>query len=1001
MAAGKGNLERIKRCVRTVFFMLTMVASLLVQSLPILVAIGDILVPCVLIPSFTCVKCYSFREHLERYGFRSSLMDIPLVSLVRSFVITCVYSLCDSPGLSHGPYLGTATLCSFVSILVLSVKACVFNATSEAEASTSLARQKLHLKKSWGMPVLFLSSVVFALGHMVVAYRTSCRARRKLLFHRVDPEAVLSCKNVFSGYQKVPRSPTPSAGKTPKSDSETRRKPFGTARDEGELPIRVLAEIDSLFIACQGLTLHYKLSFPESHPSRSLASTTFLEDNLSCSSPPRISGRLKAERPPLTVPSKTHYQHLHRSFSNQFPSSSLYAPLLEGSATSSVYFSEEIPVLSLDDGSKGLNSTSSMGDLEENGKLGIVLVHGFGGGVFSWRHVMGVLARQVGCTVAAFDRPGWGLTSRPQRKDWEENQLPNPYKLDTQVDLLLSFCSEMGFSSVILVGHDDGGLLALKAAQRVRTSANSDYVEIKGVVLLSVSLSREVVPAFARILLRTSLGKKHLVRPLLRTEITQVVNRRAWYDCTKLTTDVLNLYKAPLCIEGWDEALHEICRLSFETVLSSQNAEVLLKSVEDLPVLVVAGAEDALAPLKSAQVMASKLVNSRLVAVSGCGHLPHEECPKALLAALLPFITRLLSLSRRPNLSLSTLLGIFDGVSLEPDPTSQEDYTIKKSGRAVDLMLQFGGGRLDLVDQIRPTKSTVDINQFVDFLYDDLPHVFDDQGIDVTMYDERLRFRDPLTKNDTLNEYLSYIALLKKVFRPQIQLHYVRQTGPCEITTRWTAKMKFVILPWEPWVFLTGTSIMGINPENQKFCSHVDLWDSIGNNDYFSVEGLLDIIKQLGVYKTPDLESPMYQILKRTANYEVRKYSTFVIAEAKGENLSGSTGFTQVFETESSKMSIQNVLPIEKDFSSLKDPKGEELSLRKFEDGFAIVSKFSGKPTEEIVCENEKRLRRAVLRDGLKPKEGFLLGRYNDPGRTWSFMMGNEVLIWLEEFTFD
>lgn len=62
-------------------------------------------------------------------------------------------------------------------------------------------------------------------------------------------------------------------------------------------------------------------------------------------------------------------------------------------------------------------------------------------------------------------------------------------------------------------------------------------------MLLNVSLSREVVPAFARILLRTALGKKHLVRPLLRTEITQVVNRRAWYDATKLTTDVLSLYK--------------------------------------------------------------------------------------------------------------------------------------------------------------------------------------------------------------------------------------------------------------------------------------------------------------------------------------------------------------------------------------------------------------------------------------------------------------------------
>lgn len=73
-------------------------------------------------------------------------------------------------------------------------------------------------------------------------------------------------------------------------------------------------------------------------------------------------------------------------------------------------------------------------------------------------------------------------------------------------------------------------------------------LEVRGVILLSISLSREVVSGFARILLRSSLGKKHLVRPLLRAEITQVVNRRAWYDATKLTTEVLSLYKVSIIV---------------------------------------------------------------------------------------------------------------------------------------------------------------------------------------------------------------------------------------------------------------------------------------------------------------------------------------------------------------------------------------------------------------------------------------------------------------------
>ncbi|WOL15053.1 hypothetical protein Cni_G23834 [Canna indica] len=639
---GKGCLERIRRGFRTAFFMLAMVASLLVLSTPLLVALGDVLLSLALTSTFACERYHGFRGHLKGYGFRSSLVDIPLVSIVRSLAITCVYSLCDSPGPYSNPYFATALLCSLASVIILSIKACVFNPISnvESEASPSLSQESVILKNSWGLPVLFISSLLFALGHVVVAYRTSCRARRKLLLHRVDPEVVLAC-NVFCGY-KIPRSPTPCSGKYSKSDREIKRRTI--VRQEHELPISFLADVDSLFIACEGLMIHYKLCLSESPFSRSLVSSTFHESSPDASPRSISSGWLKIEKP-LILTSKTCH-HLNRSFSNQSHNSSLYAPLLVDTANSSNFSPDSIPAFSLDDvqiDECSSNFVSFRLGVEERGKTVIVLVHGFGGGVFSWRHVMSVLARHVGCPVVAFDRPGWGLTSRPRKKDWEEKQLPNPYKLESQADLLISFCLEMGFQSVIFVGHDDGGILALKAAEKIQASIDSTKVEVKGVVLVSVSLSREVIPAFARILLQTSLGKKHMVRPLLRTEITQVINRRAWYDATKLTPEVMNLYKAPLFVEGWDEALHEVGRLSFSTVLSPQEAASLLKSVENLPILVIAGAEDALVPLKSTQAMALKLLNSRLVAISGCGHLPHEECPKALLAALSPFITRLLS----------------------------------------------------------------------------------------------------------------------------------------------------------------------------------------------------------------------------------------------------------------------------------------------------------------------------------------------------------------------
>lgn len=346
---------------------------------------------------------------------------------------------------------------------------------------------------------------------------------------------------------------------------------------------------------------------------------------------------------------------------------------------------------------------------------------------------------------------------------------------------------------------------------------------------------------------------------------------------------------------------------------------------------------------------------------------------------------------------------IFDGISLFPLKSLKRTNIAVKASRK----LKFGV-RLSLAEQ-SPPKSTVDVQRLVDFLYDDLPHLFDDKGIDRKAYDERVMFRDPITRHDTISGYLFNIALLKKLFQPDFNLHWVKQTGPYEITTRWTMVMTFILLPWKPELVFTGTSVMGINPETEKFCSHVDYWDSLKKSDYFSLEGLFDVIKQLRYYKTPDLESPKYQILIRAATYEVRKYFPFVVVETKGDKLSGSAGFndlagyifgknstsekipmttpvfTQAFDDETSKVSIQIVLPLEKDMKRLPDPNQEGISLRKVEEGIFAVSKFSGKPTEDVVCAKEKQLRSNLIKDGLKPKMGCLLARYNDPGRTWSF----------------
>lgn len=248
---------------------------------------------------------------------------------------------------------------------------------------------------------------------------------------------------------------------------------------------------------------------------------------------------------------------------------------------------------------------------------------------------MGTVAREVGCMVVAFDRPGWGLTTRPRRTEWEPKGLPNPYELQTQVELLNAFCKELGLTSVILVGHSDGGLLALMAAAQSSKSRDSTQVEVKGLVLVGVSLAREVVPSFARVLLHTTLGR-HMLRSLLRSEIAQVTTRRAWHDASKLTSETIDLYKAPLRVENWDKALSEVSKATMG--LPTSSAAELVRCVENLPALVVVGIQDNMVPIKSAQSLTSQLPSSRFVAIPNCGHLPHEECPGALLSAIIPFV---------------------------------------------------------------------------------------------------------------------------------------------------------------------------------------------------------------------------------------------------------------------------------------------------------------------------------------------------------------------------
>lgn len=252
----------------------------------------------------------------------------------------------------------------------------------------------------------------------------------------------------------------------------------------------------------------------------------------------------------------------------------------------------------------------------------LVLLHGFGASVFSWREVMGPLSEVS--MVLAFDRPAFGLTERPLPDEWGDR---NPYTTDFQVDLTVGMMDVLKTDKAVLIGNSAGGTIAMLTALE-----HPDRVQ--ALILVDAAVY-------------TSGGSSALVRPLLRTpqmrHIGPLIARRirswgtdflrsAWHDQTKITDAVWEGYQKPLLADHWDRALWELTAAPQGPGVADQLDRLTL------PVLVITGDDDRIVPTEQSVRLADELPNAKLVIIPNCGHVPHEECPELFLEAVTDFL---------------------------------------------------------------------------------------------------------------------------------------------------------------------------------------------------------------------------------------------------------------------------------------------------------------------------------------------------------------------------
>jgi pimeloyl-ACP methyl ester carboxylesterase len=259
------------------------------------------------------------------------------------------------------------------------------------------------------------------------------------------------------------------------------------------------------------------------------------------------------------------------------------------------------------------------------GEPTLVLLHGFGASIFSWREVMEPLA-EVG-TVIAFDRPAFGLTARPMPGEWSGE---NPYSPEAQADLTVALLDGLAVERALLVGHSAGGTIAVLTSLR-----HPERVE--ALVLVDPAIYTEGgTPVWLRALLSTPQMRR--LGPLLVRSIVrwgEAVIRIAWNDPDRIAPEILSGYNKPLQVDNWDRAVWELVLASHPLGLGTQLDEIRI------PVLVITGDHDRVVPTGESVRLAAELRNAELVVIPDCGHVPHEERPRQFLRAVTDFLAEL------------------------------------------------------------------------------------------------------------------------------------------------------------------------------------------------------------------------------------------------------------------------------------------------------------------------------------------------------------------------
>lgn len=243
----------------------------------------------------------------------------------------------------------------------------------------------------------------------------------------------------------------------------------------------------------------------------------------------------------------------------------------------------------------------------------VVLIHGIGASMYSWRYQLPVLSA-AGYRVIAFDNRGFGFSDKPA----------HGYGNAAYAHLVTSLLDSLGVASAVLVGHSMGGAIAAEVAL-----ASPDRV--RGLVLVGSAGYGIRIPGALKVARWPFLGA--VAMAFRGRWITGRILRSTFAEPSKVTEADVDQYYAPVAESDYGRALRGILReFRFDTLANGRATRV------QAPTLILWGDADRWISLGDGARFAHELPRSELVLIAHAGHNAQEEAPDQVNRLLLDYL---------------------------------------------------------------------------------------------------------------------------------------------------------------------------------------------------------------------------------------------------------------------------------------------------------------------------------------------------------------------------